>query len=113
MNRRTWSAAGLVMFLLTAPAFAQSGSSSVPAAAAPSGVDTTAAGSSTSGDGNVSIKQLLKSEWTLLMIEAIHVVFQDIRSSLGLPDAPADLASDPLALLESAIVNALNTASSP
>lgn len=108
MNHRAWSLAFVMMLVLSATAWSQSNSPSTTGTADVPGVLTTAAADAATTAGQLGIKKQLRSELAQLIDSIIHGLFSDVRTSLGLPAVPADPTTDPIAILESAVTDALN-----
>jgi hypothetical protein len=107
MTRRTWSVAWLMTLLLTAAAWGQSSFFNPTSAPASSDVSTATGDTSATTDLQSSIKQQLRSELAQLIVQEIHQIFQQIRTSFGLPAEPTDPTTDPLSILETAITTAV------
>lgn len=106
MTRKSWVITGLVLLLLAGTAFGQSTGSTITAGSQTSGASTTS-GTSV-GD---TVKQGLRSVLMDVLVTAIQGVFQDLRTSLGLPAVATGLTTDPLSIIESTIINAIRTLS--
>lgn len=107
MRRYSWAVSIVMLLLVTGIALGQSTGSTTSTGSATSG--TSAATTSSTGVA-ATIKQELKTMFTQLLVTEIQTVFQDLRTSLGLP-AATTAATDPLSVLETFIVDAVNAAS--
>ncbi len=105
MNRGTRSIACLITLLLAATAWGRS--SFVSPTSLPASLSEAAAAGDTSDVSGQpqGIKQQLRSEFAQLIVDQIHSLFGELRIALGLPAEPTDPASDPLAILETAITD--------
>ncbi len=107
-----------VLLLFTSTAFSQvTGSTTSTGTSTGSATSTGSTTSGTSGTTasppsvGATIKQEVRSGLAQLLVTIIEGMFQDLRTSLGLPAVAADSTSDPLSVLQSAIVNIVNTVS--
>jgi hypothetical protein len=59
-------------------------------------------------DFHQAIKQEIRSTLVQVFVDKIHNLFSDLRIFAGLPDVPTDPTTDPLVILESIVVQAIN-----
>jgi hypothetical protein len=95
-----------VVLLLSSTAWGQTVASPTATVSANTGTSPNT-GSSTSV--SATFERDLRGSFTQLLVTAIQGVFQDLRTSLGLPPVAADPAADPLAMLQSALEDAINS----
>jgi len=109
MNRCVSSVACLMTLALAATAWAQSSSLTTSGTLASSGTSAVTGTSSTATDGHLGIKKLLRNELSQVAVDLIQELFRDLRTSLGLSTTSTDSATDPIAILESAVTDMVTT----
>ena len=108
MKRHTYSIVCLTMFVLIPAAWGQSNSldSTDTSTVASTSTDTATQPAS---DLRQAIRQELRNTFAQVLVDMIQQFFGNLRTMLGMPAVPTDPTMDPLAILESAIENMVNT----